>query len=118
MRNRPTRQQGGSREDAATGTEANVASVIPGADVPAQLRRRREAADRLPPRSCGHRDPLDCRESCRPGIAADRERMCAVVRARICADCGGWIPYENPYYHRGRFAILCVPCHDARGDES
>ncbi|MGC4964636.1 hypothetical protein ACLQ2H_01285 [Streptomyces globisporus] len=26
----------------------------------AQLRRRREAADRLPPLECGHRDPLDC----------------------------------------------------------
>jgi hypothetical protein len=53
-----------------------------------------------------------------PGIAADREQMRAVVRARVCADCGGWIPYEAPYYHRGRFVILCVPCHDARGRES
>lgn len=26
----------------------------------AQLRLRREAADRLPPLECGHRDPLDC----------------------------------------------------------
>ena len=59
MRNRPTGEQGGTREDAATGTEANVASVIPGADVPAQLRRRRATADRLPPMADGQRDPLD-----------------------------------------------------------
>jgi hypothetical protein len=99
-------------------TQTTASKIAPAADVPAQIRGRREAADRLPSMPCGHRDPLDCRESCWPGIAADRERMRAVLRARICADCGGWIPYESPYYHRGRFAILCVPCHDARGGAS
>jgi hypothetical protein len=33
--------------------------------VPEQIRRRREAALTLPPMPCGHRDPVDCRESCR-----------------------------------------------------
>jgi len=31
-----------------------------GATIPVQLRNRREAALRLPPMACAHRDPLDC----------------------------------------------------------
>jgi hypothetical protein len=31
--------------------------VPPGEDIPAQIRRRREAADRLPPMTDGRRDP-------------------------------------------------------------
>ncbi|MFF1743531.1 hypothetical protein [Streptomyces mirabilis] len=40
---------------------------------PEQLRRRREAADRMEPMTCGHQDPFDCQaEACRetnPAVA-------------------------------------------------
>jgi hypothetical protein len=45
------------------GKAGGSASTTP--SIPDQLRRRREASYRLPPLPCGHRDPLDCRESCR-----------------------------------------------------
>lgn len=44
-------QTGGSRENLATGEAA---------DIVAQQRRRRHAAQRCTPLECGHRDPLDC----------------------------------------------------------
>ncbi len=41
-------------------SETSVTDRPPADGIPAQLRRRRAAALRLPPLPCGHRDPLDC----------------------------------------------------------
>jgi hypothetical protein len=52
--------------DAQTPTTKSAPIVQAAGDIAAQIRRRRTAADRLPPLPCGHRDPVDCR-NCRGG---------------------------------------------------
>jgi hypothetical protein len=99
MSSRPTRQQGGTREDAATGMEANVASVIPGADVPTQIRRRRTASLRLPPMVDGRRDPLD-----------------PDTRFR-CVECERDVRLK-PYIRLTAQTVLCKPCFKASGGVS
>jgi hypothetical protein len=59
-----TTKQGGppitaTRPNAKTPATRSKPIVQPAGDVSAQLRRRREAADRLPPLEDGRRDPLD-----------------------------------------------------------
>jgi hypothetical protein len=45
------------------GEAFDASSLQAGADVAAGMRRRREAAWRLPPLDCGHHDPLDCQRA-------------------------------------------------------
>jgi hypothetical protein len=68
------------------------------ADIPKQIRRRREAADRLPPLEDGARDPLDRRIGRSPypstlrreykaaSVTLDESRGVVLVRGRAVAD--------------------------------
>jgi hypothetical protein len=49
-------REGRSNVEVAT---TDTSSLRPTSDIPTQVRRRREAADRLPPMADGQRDPLD-----------------------------------------------------------
>lgn len=63
---------------------SSIDTVPQARDAAAQLRRRREAADRLPPLEDGRRDPIDPPVKRRPFafVTVDEQRSLALIRGK------------------------------------
>jgi hypothetical protein len=93
--NRPTGQRGGSQRTTAKQSIAGI--VAASSDVPAQIRRRRAAADRLPPlEGDNRRDPLD----------PDTPFRCVECRRDVRL---------KPYIRLTAQSVLRKPCFKASG---
>jgi hypothetical protein len=92
----PNNDRGRPGEEAAPGVGLDASSVVDPADVPAQIRRRRGAALRLPPMPCGQRDPLD----------PDTRFRCVECKRDVRL---------RPYVRLTSQSVLCKPCFKASG---
>lgn len=84
----PPNDRGRPRQETASDVEhTSTTSIAASSDVPAQIRRRRVAADRLPPLEDSQRDPLHGVRHSRGRLNYDRSTINRHGKAQ-CVACG------------------------------